>query len=184
MTLAAAPKTYTPEEFLNLPDSVGYELVDGQLVERHVSEKSSGIGAYIIYLLTVDAEKTREAKVYGADLSYQCFPDDPGMLRRPDVSLVRRSRLAELDNPGTMPLPADLVVEVLSPNDLAYDVDRKIELYLEAGFGLVWVVNPEMKVVTVHRPDGSVSRLHEKDEITGESALPSFRRKVAEFFPS
>jgi Uma2 family endonuclease len=83
-----------------------------------------------------------------------------------------------------MPLPADLVVEVLSPNDLAYDVDRNIELYLEAGFGLVWVVNPEMKVVTVHRPDGSVSRLHEKDEITGESALPSFRRKVAEFFPS
>lgn len=142
MTLVAPEQTYTPEEFLNLLDSVGYELVDGHLVERNVSEGSSGVAVQISHLLKTEVDKTNEAKVYGADLSYQCFAGEPRMLRRADVSLVRTSRLAHLDNPGTMPIPTDLVVEVLSPNDLQYDVDRKIELYLAAGFKLVWIVNP------------------------------------------
>jgi Uma2 family endonuclease len=81
-----------------------------------------------------------------------------------------------------MPIPADLVVEVLSPNDHIYDVNKKVELYLACGFRLVWVVDPEVRIVYVHRADGSVTKLHENDEITGEGALPGFRLKVAEFF--
>lgn len=182
MTLVATERTYTPEEFLKLPDSVGYELVDGHLVERHVSEASSGIAAQVLYLLKIESEKTKEARVYGADLSYQCFEGYPRMLRRADVSVIRTSRVAPLGSPGTMPIPADLVVEVLSPNDLQYDVDRKIELYLSAGFPLIWIVNPEVKTVSIYRIDGTTSRLHETDTITGESVLPGFRRTVGEFF--
>ena len=81
-----------------------------------------------------------------------------------------------------MPIPADLAVEVLSPNDSVYEVNRKVERYLASGFGLVWVVDPEVKIVYVHRSDGTVAKLHETDEITGEAALPGFGRKVAEFF--
>lgn len=182
MTLIAPEQTYTPEEFLNLPDSVAYELVDGHLVERNVSEGSSGVAAHIIYLLKIETEKTKDARVYGSDLSYRCFGDDPDMMRRPDVSLIRTSRVAPLGNPGTMPIPADLVVEVLSPNDLQYNVDRKIELYLANEFKLVWIVNPEVKTVSIYRLDGTTNRLHQNDPITGESALPGFRRTVGEFF--
>ena len=182
MTLIAPEQTYTPDEFLNLPDSVGYELVGGHLVERDVSEASSGVAAHIIYLLKLETEKTKELRVYGADLSYRCFAGNPDMLRRADVSLIRTSRVAPLGNPGTMPISADLVVEVLSPTDLQYNVDRKIELYLEAEFKLVWIVNPEVKTVSIYRLDGTTSRLHRNDQITGESVLPSFRRTVGEFF--
>ncbi len=38
------------------------------------------------------------------------------------------------------------------------------------------------RIVYVHRADGSVTKLRESDEITGEAALPGFRRKVAELF--
>lgn len=181
MTLMAE-RTYTPEEFMRLPDSVAYELVDGRLVERNVSESSSGVGMRIGYLLQVETEKSKDARVYGADLTYDCIDDPSKNLCRADVSLIRKSRLAELDDPGMMPIPADLVVEVLSPNDVVYDVNRKVERYLSSGFGLVWVVDPEVKIVYVHRADGSVAKLHENDEITGEAALPGFRRKVGEFF--
>jgi Uma2 family endonuclease len=181
MTLIAE-KTYTLDEFLMLPDSVGYELADGHLVERNVSENSSRIGARIIVLLGIEAEKTGEAHIYGADLTYTCFGDRAVNGRRADVSLVRKSRLEGMDDPRTMPIPADLVVEVLSPTDHIYDVNKKVELYLACGFGLVWVVDPENRITYVHRADGSVTKLRESDEITGEAALPGFRRKVAEFF--
>lgn len=180
MTMVA-PTTYSPDEFLLLPDSVAYELVDGHLVERDVSEASSGIAFHIGSLLKVEADKAHEARIYGADLSYQCFANRKN-IRRADVSLIRKSRLEGLHNAGTMPIPADLVVEVLSPNDQVYDVNRKVELYLAAGFGLVWVIDPDVRIVYVHRPDGTVTKLHESDEITGESALPGFRCKVSTFF--
>jgi Uma2 family endonuclease len=172
----------TPEEFLDLPDSVGFELVDGQLVERKVSEESSGVGMRIGYLLQVENEKLREARVYGADLSYKCFADRPRNYRRADVSLIRKSRLEGLNNPGMMPIPADLVVEVMSPNDHIYEVNKKVEFYLSNGFGLVWVADPEVKIVYVHRGDGSVTKFHEHEQITGEAALPGFRCEVGEFF--
>jgi Uma2 family endonuclease len=182
MTTLAADITYTSDEFMRLPDSAAYELVDGHLVERTVSESSSRVAMRIGYLFQVETEKTGDAYVYGSDLTYNCIADPDRNLCRADVSVVRKSRLAGLDDPGLMPIPADLVVEVLSPNDVAYDVNRKVERYLASGFGLVWVVDPAARLVYIHRPDGSVSKLREQDEIAGEAALPGFRRTVAEFF--
>jgi len=180
MTTVAAQKRVTPEELLQLPERNGLELVDGQLVEKPVSKESSRVAAKIIYLLSAQAVRTGEAEVYGPDLGYQCFPET-GDIRKPDVSVIRRERLARLaGDVGYMPMPADLAVEVLSPNDLARDVAAKIEAYLAAGFPLVWVVDPQTRIVQVHRADGSVTKLHEKDEITGETVLPNFRCKVTD----
>ena len=176
-------KPYTPVDLLNDPNLAGYELVDGELRERPMSERSSVIGGEIFRLLGNEARKTREATAYPSDLGYQCFPDSPSTVRFADASLVRASRRGEIgDDPGYMPIPADLVVEVLSPNDVIKNIDDKVEAYLKAGFGIVWVVNPHWRHVHIYRPDGSVQLLSEREEITGESALPSFRCKVAEFF--
>jgi Uma2 family endonuclease len=159
------------------------EFVNGQIVEKPVSKESSRIAARIIYLLQRHVEERGGAEVYGADLGYQCFPEEPLRFRKPDGSVVRSERLADLEpDPGLMPIPADLVVEVLSPNEFAYDVGKKVEEYLANGFNLVWIVQPNTRTVTIHRADGSVTKLHESGEITGETALHNFRCKLAEFF--
>lgn len=176
-------KTYTTQDFLDDPGLAGYELVDGHLRERPVSKRSSAVGGKIFWLLLSQALKTREASVYPSDLGYACFPDSATRLRFADVSLIRSSRNAEAgDDPGFMPIPADLVVEVLSPNDVIKNVDEKIDDYLKAGFGIVWVVSVHWRTVTIYRGDGSIQLISEHGEITGESALPSFRCKVGEFF--
>jgi Uma2 family endonuclease len=183
MTTVASHTCFTPDDLLRLPDRNGYELVNGQLVERPVSKESSRIGATIVRLLGNAAHQTGEAEVYGADLGFQCFPNYPDHIRKPDASVIRRDSLAKVrGDPGYMPIPADLAVEVLSPNDLSRDVNEKIEEYLAAGFRLVWIVDPGTRLVAIHRADGSVTKLHADDEITGESALPSFRCRVGEFF--
>jgi Uma2 family endonuclease len=176
-------KTYTTQDFLDDPGLAGYELVDGHLRERPVSKRSSAVGGKIFWLLLSQALKTREASVYPSDLGYACFPDSATRLRFADVSLIRSSRNAEAgDDPGFMPIPADLVVEVLSPNDVIRNIDEKIDDYLKAGFGIVWVVSVHWRTVTIYRGDGSIQLISEHGEITGESALPSFRCKVGEFF--
>ncbi len=185
MTLLTAPaltKSYTTDDLLRMEDSTGWELVDGQLRERTVSKESSRVAATIVSLLGVEARRTDEAEVYGADLGYTCFPPDAEKeMRKADASVIRRETLASVaGDPGYMPVPADLAVEVLSPNDLIRNVNDKVEEYLSAGFGIVWVVDPVKKNVMIHRRDGSVTKVHENEEISGETALPGFRCRVAE----
>lgn len=182
MTLTAE-MTYTPEDLLRDSTLVGHELVDGCLRERVMSARSSLVAVRIATRLSTFAERTREAFVFGSDLGYRCFPDSPNTVRFPDVSLVRSSRNQEIEgDPGYMPIPADLAVEVLSPHDVIKEMDDKVKSYLKAGFGLVWVVNPDWNHVHIFRPDGTVQLLSEREEIAGETALPGFRCKVAEFF--
>jgi Uma2 family endonuclease len=116
-------------------------------------------------------------------MGYQCFPKEPARFRKPDVSVVRSERLAGFDpQTGLIPFAPDLAVEVVSPNDTAYAVGEKIEEYLTNGFNLIWLIQPNIKTVTIYRGDGSVAVLHEQHEITGGDALPLFRCKIAEFF--
>jgi Uma2 family endonuclease len=182
-TLASQPRTYTPEDLLAMPDGVGYELVDGKLVERHVSVESSRIATEMARVLSNEARRTGEAVVYGSDLGYRCFPDDPGRVRKPDVSVVRKSRLAEFKaDRGYMTVPADLAIEVVSPNDLYSEVQTKVAEYLEAGFAVVWVVDPLHKAVAVYNGSGGVKMLHDAETIDAAPALGSFHARVGEFF--
>jgi Uma2 family endonuclease len=105
-------------------------------------------------------------------------------VRKPDVSFIRRGRLPDERLPkGHVTIPPDLAVEVLSPNDLADEVDEKVKEYLEAGVLVVWVVFPKTRTVQIHRADGPIVKLTETDELSGEEVLPGFRCRVGEIFP-
>ncbi|MFN3651771.1 MAG: Uma2 family endonuclease [Armatimonadota bacterium] len=121
--------------------------------------------------------------VLDAEGSYQCFPDDPRKVRKPDVSFIRRGRLpGERIPSGHVTVPPDLAVEVVSPNDTVYELDAKVEEYLSAGVPLVWVVNPETRIIHVYRRGGATDRHGENDELTAPELIPSLRFKVADLF--
>jgi Uma2 family endonuclease len=107
------------------------------------------------------------------------------MVRKADVSFIRLDRLSveEAHVEGHLRIAPDLAVEVLSPRDLVYKVDRKIQLYRDAGVRLIWVVNPESRTVDIHRfgiTPGVIVR--ERDEISGDDVIPGFRCPVAALF--
>src|ERR1051326_2687620 len=144
---------FTPEDFLALPDSVAYELVDGNLVERHMGAESSAIAAAIIRILGTFVNARRLGHVLGSDCSYQCFPGDPDKLRRADVSFIAMGRLADERVPRRqIRISPDLAVEVLSPGDLADEVEEKVKEYLDAGVRLIWIISPLTHSVRIHRP--------------------------------
>jgi Uma2 family endonuclease len=187
MTTAAAKTVFTPDDLLRMSDAVNYELVDGSLVERQMGAESSAIAGAILSLLLVFVKSKRAGHVFTSECSYQCFADDPNKLRRADVSFIRMGRLPDEQVPkGQVRIAPDLAVEVLSPGDLAYEVEEKVAEYLAAGVKLVWVVSPNTRSVRIHRArdakQGAVSALSESDRISGEEVLPGFECAVAEFF--
>jgi Uma2 family endonuclease len=184
MSATASEPTYSPEQLLSLPDNgKGYELVGGRLVEKPMGGFASWVAAQISYLLVAFGQNRGIGWVLDSEGSYQCFADDPRKVRKPDVSLVRRERFPDERIPeGHIEIPPDLAVEVISPNDTAYEVDAKVLEYLAAGVPLVWVVNPQSRTIHVYRADGTVERLREEDELTAPDLLPQLRCRVAELF--
>jgi Uma2 family endonuclease len=174
---------YSAEELLRAQSEGGVEFVNGRIVEKPVSIGASRVESKVVRLLGNEAAKGGSVEVFPSGMGYQCFPDEPNRYRKPDVSAVRSERLAGFDpDTGLIPFPPDLAVEVVSPNDVVYDLNEKIEDYLKNGFRLIWVIDPNARTVTIYRGDRSVSLLHDQDELAGEAALPSFRCKVSEFF--
>jgi Uma2 family endonuclease len=185
MSTVATKSRYTPDDLLNMPDGDLYELVNGELVERNVGLESSWIGGEVQARLRDYSREKEQGWVFPADASYQCFPFDPTLVRKPDVSFIRRGRL-----PGDK-LPAchcriapDLAVEVVSPNDLAEEVETKIQEYLNAGVRLVWVVYPESRIVHIFRQDGTLAAVRADGELDGEDVIPGFRCPVSSIFPA
>ncbi len=178
-------RAVTPERLLRMPDAKRYEWLDGELVERHRSVLSGVVAARINRLLGNHGEQHRLGWVLDSEVGYQCFPWKPDRVRRADVSFIRAERypLERLSQEGHATIPPDLAVEVVSPRDLARELDEKLEDYLRAGIKLIWVVHPETRTVQVYSPDGTSRRLREADEMTGDDILPGFRTTVAAFFP-
>ncbi|HEU5116690.1 MAG TPA: Uma2 family endonuclease, partial [Isosphaeraceae bacterium] len=174
----------TPEALLGLADGDRYELVDGDLVERPVSKTSSLIAMMVGRKIGNHCDSTGSAWIFGPDLGCRCFPDDPDRVRKPDVSVVLKPRMpADQLEGGFLTIAPDLAVEVISPNDLAEDVERKIMEYLSAGVRLVWVVYPSTRSVHVFRADGSTTAVRESDRLDGGEVLPGFSVAVADLFP-
>src|SRR3954471_1540684 len=123
MTTVAAKSVITPEELLTMPDAVNYELVRGSLVERHMGSESSAIALSIGAMLLAFVKARRSGHVFTTDCGYQCFPDDPQKVRKPDVSFIKMGRLPDEQVPkGHCRIAPDFCVEVVSPGDLAYEV--------------------------------------------------------------
>jgi Uma2 family endonuclease len=191
MSAVVEKSLITPEEFLRMPDQKDFELIDGELVLRdgdpsecRVSILSSWVGGEIFGRIRLFCEGKQIGWIFPADGGFQCFPGHPKTVRKPDVSFVKSERLGwDQIGDGWLKLVPDLIVEVLSPNDLAYEVEEKIEMFLKAGVPLIWVVNPDVRTVRILRADGSAAILREGDNLSGEDILPGFVCPVASIFP-
>jgi Uma2 family endonuclease len=185
MSTAIEPKTqYTPEDLLAMPDGRNYELVGGRLVQRRMGMESGWVGTRLASALDRFREEHGTEWAVNAENGYQCFPHDPDLVRRPDVSFVRYGRFPDGVLPkGWSKIRPDLVVEVVSPNETVYDLEEKLEDYQNVGVPLIWVINRKSRTAKVYRGDGSVDHLREDGVLSGDDIIPGFRCHLREILP-
>jgi Uma2 family endonuclease len=162
----------------------GFEFVDGQLKELNVSAKSARVSGRLVTRLTEHCESQQPGWIFPGETPFQCFKDDPKRIRKPDTAFIALDRYTaeQCETEGYITVRPDLVAEVISPNDLAYDVTDKRREWLAVGVKLLWIIEPVDKTIHIYKPDGSVSLLHENDMLSGESVLPGFSIPVADLF--
>jgi Uma2 family endonuclease len=78
----------------------------------------------------------------------------PDVVQAPDVAFIRGERTAEIAWDRYCEFGPDLAVEILSPDDNAARLQRKISGYLTAGTSILWVMDPDSITVNVYqKPD-------------------------------
>jgi len=174
MNAVAAETVVTPEQLLAMSEGKSYELVDSKLVRRNMGARSSWIGGKLLQRLANFSDQGNLGTVWGADNGYQCYPDAPDKVRKPDASFIRRERL----DPAAIPDGFIMIVP-----DRVVQFERKVHEYLRAGVPRIWVVNEDLRQVRVHRPGETSVILSDGDELTGGDVLPGFRCPVADLFP-
>lgn len=190
MSVAVSPpekKQMTVEEFLALPDDgISRELIRGLLKERGMTVRNrfhSKAEALIVKLLGnwLDGLPEPRGEIVCGEAGFR--------LRGPtdtvvgiDVAYASAALVAATDpSQKIFDGPPALAVEILSPSDTHEEVIDKIKLYHEAGV-VVWEVDPDLRVVRVHRPGREAEMFTQSQELTTEPELPGFRAAVARIF--
>jgi Uma2 family endonuclease len=83
-----------------------------------------------------------------------------GHILVPDLAGWRRERMPKLPlEVAAFELPPDWVCEVLSPSTEAVDRADKMPIYAAVGVPHVWLVDPLVRTLEVHRLDGETYRV-------------------------
>ena len=104
----------------------------------------------------------------------------PDTVLAPDVAFIARERVGHIKEVSRR--CSHLAVEVISPGERQAKIEKKVGQWLQLGARVVWIVNPQTRLVTVYRPDGSVTVLLESDELTGDDLVPGFKISVRDVF--
>lgn len=176
----AEPPLLTAEEYWKTCDIENTELVDGKVVELMPPGFDHGeIAGNIGAALRVFVRKNKMGRIsVEGGFTLRRRPDT---VRGPDVSFISSEKLGDQSTHAFIEGAPTLAVEVVSPGDLWSQVEKKVQLYLETGTEVVWIVDPQTETVSVRTPDES--RTYDKGSIlTGEPILPGFKIPLKEIF--
>ena len=139
----------TVEEFLALPDTDDVErwLINGELRERPITRRNR----FHCYSMTrlakfldnwLDTQPEPRGQILTGDAGVQ-LKDADATLFGVDVAYVSADLLAAQTEDSTIVQGVPiLAAEILSPNDTIEEVNEKIDVYLQAGVPIVWVLDP------------------------------------------
>ena len=191
MTQAAVQtEKLTLDAFIRLYESEGpFEIIEG---ERIALMPPVYIHVLIIKRLMAIFLEYENTHHHGEAFQEAPFvmTDKPGWVagsRVPDVMYFSAERLKTYreQTPNYLNKPfilvPDLAVEVISQNDLYSEVQRKVDTYRHDGVRLVWVIDPERRVVIVQHGTTQIT-LGEEETLSGGEVIPDLAIPVGRLF--
>ncbi|MEA5582603.1 Uma2 family endonuclease [Nodularia harveyana UHCC-0300] len=143
----------TLSEFLALPEgNITHELIDGEAKPKIAPKRyHSRLTLAISQLLTLWAENRGEV---GIEWAVTLKRKGKDWVPVPDLLYISYSRLSpEVIADEPCPIPPDLAIEIISPDQSFGQMSAKATDYLDAGVMRVWVVDAKAKTVTIFYPD-------------------------------
>jgi len=189
MTILANPPstglpTMSVAEFEHWSRESDHELVEGRPVEiPPMGLDANELVIRLSVILWLRLVQTGLARICTNEIGFRCFQHAPDQIRKPDLALIDTKKLPGGTPTGYLDVVPDLVVEVVSSNDLYDDVLARVDDFLRAGTAEVWVIHPGRRQVAIHRPNQNIIELFgEHDTIASLPLLPEAHLPLKSLF--
>ena len=180
------------ERFFTYNDYAEWELTEGERYEiiygeafamsapdaRHQEILTALLTQFYNYL------HGKPCKVYPAPYDVRLFYEEDGSdetVVQPDISVVcdEKKRGAE----GCRGAP-DLVIEILSPSNTAFEMERKLRLYRQAGVHEYWIVDPKNNSITTYlfRSSEIITEVYENTGLITVAIFPELKISLEQIF--
>lgn len=158
MSAVAAIQPARPDmlaALLALPDEGhGYEIVDGDLVEKETSAEHSSAQANLVIRLGSRFGRRPGGRFPGGwwfmTEALVALPDIKDPLR-PDVVAWRRDKVPARPSGTVITIVPDWICEILSPGNPTNDTIKKKRIYHRAQVGHYWIIDPIQETLQVFR---------------------------------
>jgi Uma2 family endonuclease len=141
-----------------------HEWVRGAVVKMSpISEQHDQLTAYFRHLFDIYFELNPVGRVRSAPFVMRL--ETAEISREPDLQVILNSNPGQL-TPTAMIGPADICIEVVSPESGARDYGEKFEEYEKAGVREYWIIDPLRQEANFHRlqTTGLYARGHLDDQ--------------------
>jgi len=140
------PPKITYEEFLERYDGVHAEWVDGEVqLMSPVSNAHQRIGDFLFRVISDYVEAHDLGAVFQLEFQMKLVREKRG--REPDLFFVPKAKLSQLSS-NYFDGPADLVVEIISPESIRRDWEDKFAEYQSGGVPEFWLIDPVAQQVS------------------------------------
>lgn len=180
MIEAPKPLEMSYEAFLDWADEDTLaEWVDGKvMLMSPPSERHQDLSGLLAALMRHFAEAHGLGKVHSAPLQMKLGANLSG--REPDILFVAKSNLGRLKK-NRLEGPADLAVEIISPESRARDRGEKFYEYEQGGVTEYWLIDPDREQAEFYRLDdrGIYQLVPLTDGLFESQVLPELRLEAA-----
>jgi Uma2 family endonuclease len=147
-----AKKKYTFEEYLAWPgEEKKVEWVDGEITVMAASSiRHELLLGFLQFVLKAYTLKHNSGLIFTSNVAMKLAADRRG--RQPDLLFISHER-ARLLRENHLDGPADLVVEIVSPESVGRDRGEKFVEYEAAGIREYWYLDPQRQEVEFYRLD-------------------------------
>lgn len=174
----------TGEELYEMPNTSNTELKEGEVVYKMPTGGIHGtIEAIIAFLIMQYVFKNKSGRVMTGEVGiYTKF--NPDSIRAADVAFISNQRIERISKPekGYLRVAPELVIEIMSPDDLWDDIQEKINEYFGVDVVEVWVIDPKLKQIHQYSGPRSVSIWGEGDQFSAERVIPGLSIDLHEVF--
>ena len=182
VTVHKTRQNFTLEEFLELPETKpAREYVNGEIEQKAMPQGEHSI--LQIRLGTAINEVVLPNKIAHAFTELRCTFGERSIV--PDITVFSWNRIPKTEQgriANKFKLHPDWVIEILSPEQSANKVIKKILFCMKQGTELGWLIDPEDESVMIFKPNQLPEIKSDEEILPVLESLKDWQLSVTEMF--
>ena len=175
------PRRISKEQFLRdyakREDGYKYEWNNGNVEKSEAMNQQQAIMQAVFLRHFIQTAVFKAGGLFTAETD---MDTSSVQTRRPDLAIYTAEQISRIKKGENQ--VAIWVAEVISPNDKAEDINKKLEEYFRAGVQVVWHIFPHSQKVDVYTSPDDVTICRGQTFCSGAPALPDLQISAGELF--